>query len=197
MGDRHWLTPVSKTPECPRRLKSVDCQVVGPLLHEYPSEVEQVGPRIGLFHAAAELVRQGRLADRPWRIRLLHCPRLEAGSHAVYGRSWRPATLSTLVSVMSESASPCLSGDGKTRPLPSSKARARGDVGLTAQRYSMLAPAFMRSPGIVHVADSRSHVAALASPERAAVRTRNRRHSLDAGLAFDASTVSSAAPSSR
>ena len=65
---------------------SVDCQVVRPLLHEYPSEVEQVGPRIGLFHGTAELVRQGRLADRPWRIRLLHRPRLEAGPHAVYGR---------------------------------------------------------------------------------------------------------------
>ena len=65
---------------------SDDSQVVRPLLHEYPSAVEQIGPRIDLFQSAAELVRQGRFADRSWSTCLLHRPRLEAGPHAVYGR---------------------------------------------------------------------------------------------------------------
>ena len=54
----------------------------------------------------------------------------------------------------------------------------------------------MRDPCILHVLASKSissQVAPLASPERAAVNTRNRRQSLDDKDAPDASTVLSAA----
>ena len=62
-------------------------------------------------------------------------------------------------------------------------------------------PAFMREPGMRH---SRHrglvyfvHVAPRASPDRAAVNTRNRRHNLLARDALEASTVASAADTSR
>ena len=60
-------------------------------------------------------------------------------------------------------------------------------------------PAFIRSDGIHHTWPWRSissQVAPLASPDRAAVITRNRKHNLAGVEAWDASTVSSADPTS-
>ena len=52
-------------------------EIVRPLLHEHAAPVEQVGPGICLLNAAAKLMRQGRLTDRPGRVRLFHGPRLD------------------------------------------------------------------------------------------------------------------------
>ena len=108
--------------------------------------------------------------------------------------SARPALRSTLVRVMSLSIRPGRSGDGKHSPEPSSSSRASINTSrawaLRGTRCSM--PAFMREPGIVQVAPSMSissQVAPLASPDRAAVSTKNFRQCFEAGDVWDASTV--------
>ena len=64
------------------------CEVVRPLLHERPTAVELVGPRICLFDTATKLMRQGRLDD-------LTAQAVQAGSqneNAVADVAW-PETL--------------------------------------------------------------------------------------------------------
>ena len=107
-------------------------------------------------------------------------------------RSARPRPRNNFVRVISDIGRPGLSADGKTRSLPSRMYSARPSTSracaLSGTRCS--APDFMRSPGIVHVAACRSisaHVAPLASPDRAAVRTTNWKQSRVVRLAPESS----------
>lgn len=116
-------------------------------------------------------------------------------------RSARPVFRSTCVKVMSDIGWPCFTDDGNIRPLPSDRGRARSSTScaasLSGTRCSV--PLFMRSPGMRHShvpVSSSFHVAPRASPDRAAVSTRKRRHSLLARDALEASTTASAAATS-
>ena len=133
-----------------------------------------------------------RLAGQEVRPQLHQCaaPLEEVGSGVgLFGR------------IMADSGEPIFSGDGNTRLLSSrktdaSRRRSRACL-LRGTRCSM--PAFIRWDGIRHSWPWRSissQVAPRASPERAAVSTRNRKHNLAATEAWDDSTASSAAPTS-
>ena len=178
-------------------------EVVRPLLHERPAPYEQIGPCVGLLDAAAQLMRQGRLTGRPGRVRLLHRPCLERRSEPVHCRPVRKAVRAEYLRhrhVAQHPAGAQRRREAEPRThlqaaVPASMSQAPRS--LSGTRCSM--PAFMREPGIVHVAPSRSissHVAPLASPERAAVNTRNLRHCFAACEVWDASTVLSADPTS-
>ena len=102
---------------------------------------------------------------------------------------------------MSDIGAPGLAGDGNTRPDSSRKAAASLSRSTTCTligtRCSTLA--FIRSDDIRHTSSLRSissQVAPLASPDRAAVRTRNVKHNLTAVEARVPPISSSAEPTS-
>ena len=63
--------------------------VVGPLLHQVSTTLEQVRSRVGLFGRVSEGVGQRRLRDDPGHIRLLQGPVLEAAAEPVDGGPFR------------------------------------------------------------------------------------------------------------
>ena len=112
-----------------------------------------------------------------------------------------PVVRITLVRDMSDRGRAGERGEGNTRPCPPLNGRACSSTVIAASLSGTRCglPAFMRSPGIVHVFASVSisfQVAPRASPLRAAQRIRKRKQSLDASDAPEASTVSSAAATS-
>ena len=178
-------------------------EVVRPLLHERPAADEQIGPCIGLFDTAAKQMGQCRLADCPGCIRLFHRPCLEGRSEPVAPSPGRQGRLNGGPSSGSCRSASCQVADetGNRYPnhppaaVPGSTPRGPGRSGGP----DALGPPSCARRGIVHVASSRpisSHVAPLASPERAAVRTRNLRQRFATSDVWDASTVLRAEPTS-
>ena len=136
---------------------------------------------------------------------MLKRPVLEAAAEPVDGGplSARPVERRTLVSVMSDKRRTLASG---VRGTPGPTHRASADAlpkyveGLSAQWHPVLHPRLHTlgryPPYLPRDVDLVPGSAPGLSPERAAVRTRNRKHSLAAMEAWDASTVLSASPTS-
>ena len=116
-------------------------------------------------------------------------------------RSARPTVRRIFVSVMSESGRPP-TGEWNTSPDSPRRGAASSSAAIAASLSGTRCstPPFIRSAGIVHRQASRSissHVAPLASPDLAAVSTRNSKHAFAATPALDAAMISSAAGTSR
>ena len=154
-------------------------------------------------HTATKLMRQGRLPDCPGRVRLFHCPCLEGRSEPVHCSPVRKAGRSEYLR-----QGPGRSASGQAAEETGSKVRNRPQVDVPASTR--------RRPGHSGVPDAQrlpscegrvsstlhfgrlisSQLAPLASPERAAVRTRNFRQCFEASDVKDASTVLRAEPTS-
>ena len=177
---------------------------IRPLLQELATPSNKVRSRIGLLHRRPHRMRQAQLHDRVRRVRAFRRPVSERSSETrAPSRVWQALSCA----VPWSASCPTLGGRASSATGTRAPTRRATDPHFPAPPVPPRseAPDAGRRPSSAPLecairAPSRRSLPRpppRASPDRAAVRTRNRKHSRAASDASDASTVSSASVTSR